>query len=69
MSGRAAQAAAQSDPEFNTQWKRWLPDGATGPIVNGVRAWHDWDVRAPQTTSVRRAAEREWAKVTGSIAP
>ena len=69
MTARAHRAAQQSDPEFNTQWKRWLPDGATGPDPSPVRTWHADD--APprlKLSAPRRAAERAWARITATPA-
>jgi hypothetical protein len=63
MSPRPAQAAGQSDPAYNTQFRRWLPDGATGADRAYIRAWHASDV-IPPMSKARRLAERQWIKLT-----
>jgi hypothetical protein len=66
MSPRAAQAAAQSDPDCNTQFRRWRPDGATGPDAAPLRAWHAGD--APILSTTRAAAERAWSQLAQASA-
>jgi hypothetical protein len=62
MSARPAQAAAQSDPARNFQFRRWLPDGATGQETGQLRTWHAADVTPPMSRA-RRIAEARWAKI------
>jgi len=68
MSGRAAQAASQSDPEKNVQFRRWRTTETTGLEIVGIRAWHSRDLDLSTMSPTRRIAERAWVQVTRGIA-
>jgi hypothetical protein len=68
MTGRTADAAAQSDPDCNRQFRRW-PASPIGPDTDRVYTWHAPDLPAPPPPSpARRAAERKWRRVTRTVA-
>jgi len=69
MSGRAAQAAAQSDPNLNRGFRRW-PAPAIGDAFAPMRAWHAPEALCPRMplTPLRLQAERAWSLVTRGIA-
>jgi hypothetical protein len=68
VSGRAAQAAAASDPDLNVQFRRW-PAPATGPQDGTIRSWHAADLPPPPPMSpARRRAEREWRRIVREAA-
>lgn len=66
VTGRAARAADQSDPDRNVQFRRWRPDGTVGQDA-AMRAWHAADV-SPPLSRQRRIAEAEWLRLTQGIA-
>jgi hypothetical protein len=69
MTSRPAQAAAQSDPVRNPQFRRWLPDSATGQESAELRTWHAHDVMPPMSRA-RRIAEAKWEKIVrAEVAP
>jgi hypothetical protein len=68
MTARAAQAAAQSDPARNVQFRRWLPDSSTGEQSAKLSAWHAADV-VPPMSRARRIAEARWSAITRQVQP
>ncbi len=70
MSDRAAQAAAQSDPARNPNFRRtWGCECGAADAIAQIRVWHSDDDPALFLKSEQRQAERTWRRLTREAQP